>query len=243
MRHGEDDGGRVPWRWRAAWGAAVALVLLVGCERVEPRDPGRKILLSEVDYDQPERDVAEYIELYNTSAESCDLGQLALVLINGTSYLSGMSHTEYARIPLAPAGALAGHTYLAVGRQTPRSTEPGVRYAPRGWRDWDNLQNGPNDGVLLVNVKRNEILDALIYESVQEEINVPRLSVARDAIIAVRRADSMTSPGSFSRELREGALSRWHFTSKPTPGAPNLFIQAPAEAPLPARRGAEHESR
>ena len=69
------------------------------------------LMINEIDYDQPDTDAAEFIELYNGSPDTVSLDGKAIVLINGAN------GTEYARfnLPLTVL-ALAWYRRLVLPR-------------------------------------------------------------------------------------------------------------------------------
>jgi hypothetical protein len=177
------------------------------------------LVINEVDYDQPGLDTAEFVEIYNPTAEAVSLDGLALVFINGAN------GTEYERVLLsAEAGAsLAPGAYLVVASS-------GVTVAPgAAVIEFDlasnNIQNGDPDGIALFDTLTGTLIDALSYGG---QINAATIDGdAYDLVegTATSTLDSSSEPGSLIR-LPDGAdtddaAADWRFTSTPTPGSAN----------------------
>src|SRR5204863_456180 len=81
--------------------------------------PAGRLVINEVDYDNVGTDSAEFIEIYNPSAAAVNLGNLAVVLVNG------QTSTEYARVNLSLAGSsLAAGAYLVIGHASVLASVP-----------------------------------------------------------------------------------------------------------------------
>jgi len=130
------------------------------------------LVINEVDYDQAVNpDSTEYIELYNPTAASIDLTDVALILVNGNG-----TPAEYKRFPLVAAGSIAAGGYLVIGAAAVVPMGAGVKYTPpvgagaNQWPATDAVQNGgtaiapPGDGIILVNTATMTVIDKLAYE-------------------------------------------------------------------------------
>ena len=121
-------------------------------------DPSGHIVINEVDYDQPDNDTGEFVELFNTSSETIDLTNLVLVGINGKN------DTEYLRIDLGQAGTLAPGQYLVVGTTGVLANLPSGAASIAFPNSSNNIQNGGSDALGIVDLSSGELLDALSYE-------------------------------------------------------------------------------
>jgi hypothetical protein len=113
-----------------------------------------KLLINEVDYDQPSTDTAEYVEIVNAGAGPVNLGGVEIILANGND------GTIYNSIPLS--GTLAAGGYLVAASAGVTGIDPGAVVVPLAAAD-GNIQNGP-DGIALYDKPSATLLDALSYE-------------------------------------------------------------------------------
>ena len=116
------------------------------------------LLINEVDYDQPNADQAEFVELFNPSDCMLSTEDLRLELVNGARDEAKV----YAGIQLDPAGPfIAPGGYLVVGSaavvEALPEAVPGIAVSP-------SIQNGDPDGVLLR--RGQSVLDSLSYGGV-----------------------------------------------------------------------------
>jgi hypothetical protein len=115
-----------------------------------------RLVINEVDYDQPSTDTAEYIELYNPSSAPASLAGLRVVLVNGAT------STVYSTIDLSSVGSLAGGKYLVIAGSQVSVPASASKLDPV-WSQ-DQIQNGAPDGVVLIDGVTHTVLDALSYE-------------------------------------------------------------------------------
>ena len=74
--------------------------------------PAGRLVINEIDYDQPGSDLGEFVEIYNGSGESVSLAGLSLVAVNGAT------SADYRRIDLSLGSALLGPgEYLVIGTE------------------------------------------------------------------------------------------------------------------------------
>lgn len=120
-----------------------------------PPDPGTGnpappvtggLTINEIDYDQPGTDIAEFVELYNSSTDSIDLGNYQLQFINGTN------DSVYLTVPLS--GSLAAGGYFVIGSASVSNLSQELT---------GSIQNGAPDGVRLELIT-GELVDSLTYE-------------------------------------------------------------------------------
>ncbi|HEX4930788.1 MAG TPA: lamin tail domain-containing protein, partial [Gaiellaceae bacterium] len=112
---------------------------------------GPKVVINEVDYDQPGTDGAEFLELKNTSAAAANLDPYVVELVNGSG------GAVYATFDL-PAVSLAGGDYYVICASTTTTANCDLDVAP----DSNLIQNGSPDGLRLV--LAGTTVDALSYE-------------------------------------------------------------------------------
>lgn len=150
--------------------ALVAVVLPLGLRPAHAASS--TLVISEVDYDQPSTDSAEFIEVFNVTRSTLTLNNYALILFNGDSSPA----QEYARITLS--GKLPPRSILTVGSSTmPFLLPGGYAFLPFPG-DTDQIQNGPADGIALVNLATFGVIDALAYEGA-----VPAAQIAGGPIV------------------------------------------------------------
>jgi hypothetical protein len=180
------------------------------------------LVINEIDYDQPINDDAEFVEIYNVSAGTVDLTNLALAFFNGST--SGQASTEYLRIPLGP-GSLGAGEYLLV-RATATVTDAGTASIVKEFAAAkNNVQNGERDSIAIVDVISNAVVDAVTYQPLDgaQPMNATYTLVEGHVATAV---DSNTVVGSIVRAPNGNDTNDndvdFSFTSTPTPGAANV---------------------
>lgn len=101
------------------------------------------LVINEVDYDNPDLDTFEFVELYNGSPNALPLGSLRVELINGADLMRYTQINLIDAAPFLPAGE-----FLAIGSQPVLDTLP-----PRTLQILlqGSMQNGP-DAVRIVDV-------------------------------------------------------------------------------------------
>jgi hypothetical protein len=184
--------------------------------------PGH-LVINEVDYDQPGTDTMEFVELYNPTAAAIPLANLALILVNGAAAPAG----EYSRVLLGPAGAIAAGGYLVIATPAVTVQGSGVLYTPpvAEWPATNAVQNGPSDGMLLVDTAALTVIDRLSYAG---SVSVNLAGFGTVNLVegtATTAVDSSSIVRSIAR-LPNGtdtndAAADWHVAT-PTPGAANL---------------------
>lgn len=128
---------------------------------IRPRfeaDLGRvkRLVINEVDYDQPGSDAEEFIEVYNPGP-ALDTSNLGIHLVNGTTNVS------YDFLPLSSinGGVLMHDQYVVFGSQPVLDALPGSAH---GILFTGPIQNGSPDGLILVDDVNQIIFDSLSYE-------------------------------------------------------------------------------
>ena len=113
--------------------------------------PAAKVVINEVDYDQPGIDGAEFLELKNTSAAAVNLDLYFVQLVTGSD------GSVYTTIGL-PAVTLAGGDYYVICADMATTANCDLDVAP----DSNLIQNGAPDGLRLL--LAGTTVDALSYE-------------------------------------------------------------------------------
>src|SRR5262249_385646 len=116
--------------------------------------PVPKLVLNEVDYDQPGVDDGEFVEIVNVGSERVRLRHVGLLAVNGPT------STEYRRVQLGgPLGPGRRVVVAAPSVDVPH----GVRVIELPLAH-DNVQNGSPDALALFDVAHGKLIDALSYE-------------------------------------------------------------------------------
>ncbi len=113
--------------------------------------PAPKLVINEIDYDQPGSDTGEFIELYNAGGADVSLGGYSVDLVNGSG------GTVYNLIAL-PAVTLAAGDYFVVCAQSATTPNCDLDITP----DSNLIQNGSPDAVALM-------LDGVVADTVSYE--------------------------------------------------------------------------
>lgn len=169
-----------------------------------PPPTASDLAINEVDYDQVGADADGFVEIKNTGEAAADLAGITLVFVDG-----GTS-TEYRREELT--GTLAPGAYLVVA---------------------SDAQNGPPDGLALVDTVAGTLVDALSYEGeiTSAVIGAATFSLVEGTALAASVADSNAVDGSLIRapDGRDtgDAAADWAFTGTTTRGAANVLTPAP----------------
>ncbi|HSR33511.1 MAG TPA: lamin tail domain-containing protein, partial [Anaerolineae bacterium] len=111
------------------------------------------LTINEVDYDQPGTDMAEFVEILNTSGGSVNLDLYSLELVNG----SGGGAIVYNTLDL-PNVDLAAGDYYVVCADAGTVANCDLDVSP----DTNLIQNGAPDAVALV--LNQEVIDTVSYE-------------------------------------------------------------------------------
>ncbi len=118
--------------------------------------PEGRLVINELDYDEPGVDEHEFIEIYNAGAAPFPLEGVELQLIN----LNNPADPIYAQHLLSDAGAfLLPGAYLVIGDEAVMALPEGVLSLPL---EGGEIENGP-DHISLVD-GTGEVLDSITYE-------------------------------------------------------------------------------
>lgn len=178
-----------------------------------------RLVINEIDYDQPGTDTTEFVEIYNASSENARLDGVELVLVNG----SDVPPRDYGRVSLS--GSLAGHGFAVVASPlvTPAVGATVFRFAVQN----DNIQNGSPDAVGLLDTQSHVLLDALSYEgSVTGAVLTGETGTFDFTEGTPTTAADDSSPLKSLVRIPDGAdtndeMTDWSASLTPTPGAPN----------------------
>lgn len=111
--------------------------------------PEARLVINEVDYDQPSVDMAEFVELKNTGDTSANLGEYTLELINGAS--GGASIYQTIALPNVDLAA-SDYYVICSNSATVANCDLDIISV---------IQNGPADAVALF--KNGTIVDTVSY--------------------------------------------------------------------------------
>lgn len=162
-----------------------------------------RVVINEIDYDQPSTDTAEFVELKNIGNASANLGEYTLKLVNGANGLAAV----YQTITL-PNVDLAANDYFVVCSNSATVSNCDLDIITL-------IQNGPADAVALT--KNELIIDTVSYEG---NIALPYLEGS-----AVGLEDSGSLAGSIARfpDGTDTDQNNIDFQFRPiTPGTMNL---------------------
>jgi hypothetical protein len=181
--------------------------------------PAPTLVLNEVDYDQVGTDTDEFVEILNTGPSPVSLTGISLVFVNGAT------NAPYLTVALDPAGTLAAGQYVVVASTTVTVPigVPTIAFALAS----ANIQNGPPDGIALVDTVGNVLVDALSYAGAITAAAIPGLgTVSLVEGTALATTDSSTVNGALCR-LPNGsdtndAATDWTFCTTPSPGSANI---------------------
>jgi hypothetical protein len=181
-----------------------------------------RLVINEVDYDQVDADVGEFVEILNTGTGVVSLDGLALIAFNG----NGGGETK--RVALS--GSLAGGFYAVVANPSVSGIDSAAMVF-RFTADSDNLQNGAPDGVLLYDTVNLQAVDALSYEGAMPVVTPTGATAAVPLVegtaLSASVADTNTGVASLIRDPNgsdtDNATTDWKLTKTITPGSANVY--------------------
>ena len=125
------------------------------------------IVINEIDYDQPNSDQTEFIELFNPTSSPIDLANVEIDLISLGNQSQYVIYQTYAVGTLLQeqgfSTLLDANQYLVLGSQDILDATPQPSI-PLYIGDENLIQNGPADGLILIDVTTSTVLDAVSYE-------------------------------------------------------------------------------
>ena len=185
-----------------------------GCSATCQLEP--RLVINEVDYDQPSSDTLEFVEIYNAGPGAADLTDYVLVAVNGSGSL------QYNRWDLSASGetTLAPGAYLVIANALV-VTPPGTA---RIDTPLNSLQNGAPDGLGLFRFSDGTLIDALSYEG---EITAADTDFGFVNLVEGTAATALDD-GAIGSLIRspdgadtDDADADWSFNATATPGAAN----------------------
>lgn len=114
-----------------------------------------QIVINEVDYDQPDTDNAEFLELKNVGDSPFDLSGLAVVLYNGSSG----NAVQYRVIADAAWPSLQPGAYFVICGNSSLT----LNCDHAGAVATNLIQNGPMDAIAVVALPDSNVIDVLSY--------------------------------------------------------------------------------
>jgi hypothetical protein len=182
--------------------------------RSSPACGGSGLVLNEIDWDQPNADDAEFIEIYNGGASAAVLDGISLLLIND----QGVTYDA-----IALTGTLASGGFLVVADPMV-IVDPGATAVVMG-ASW-SIQQGP-DGIALVDMTSSSLIDGLSYGGDIGMVPIGPLMTMVSLVdgTPTPAMESSTLPSSVGR-MPNGAdtgddATDWIFRPVPTPGFTN----------------------
>jgi hypothetical protein len=179
------------------------------------------LVINEIDYDNVGTgDSAEFVEIYNPGSTDADLSGISLMLVNGNG------NAVYADIDLSSQDVLPAHGYLVVAGPNVTPAAGALKLDP-GWTGTDKIQNGPPDGVALVDTAAQTVIDALSYDGSITAAVLPNFPAPVSLVegTAATASDSNTTDGSLCREPNgndtDNANADWKFCATKSAGAAN----------------------
>jgi hypothetical protein len=142
--------------------------------------------------------------------------------------VNGSGDAVYTTVDLSSAGSLPGHSYLVISGTGVTVQGGGIAFAPTPAWTSNAVQNGPPDGMALVDTTGPTVLDALSYAgsltaAILTGFPSPVSLVEGTATTVV---DSNTVVGSMCRSPNgqdtDQAASDWAFCTTLTPGVANV---------------------
>ncbi len=181
------------------------------------------LVINEVDYDNVGPDTAEYIEIFNPSGGALPLTGVTLYLVNGNG------NTVYGTIDLGAAAATidaGGYLVVSTGAIVPTTA---LHIDPDWHTSGGDVQNGPPDGLALVDTTTHTVIDRFCYEGAMTAVTLPGftgpVSLVEGTFLAASVADSNTVQGALCRSPNgtdgDNAAMDWKFCTSLTPGDAN----------------------
>jgi len=188
--------------------------------------PAADLVINEIDYDQPDTDTAEFIEIRNNDSVSVDLSAYNLQLVNGASG----GATQYQLFAL-PAVNLAPGGYFVVCGNAANVPNCDLDVAP----DSNLIQNGDPDAVALR-------LGTMIVDTVSYEGNTgaPYTEGSGTGLVDTAEGSQSISrcPDGFDTDVNNNDF----FLRTSSAGAANDCPAAPVEVAIHEIQGAGHIS-
>jgi hypothetical protein len=196
------------------------------------------LVINEVDYDTAVgTDNAEFVEIFNPTAQAVSLSGIALVRVNGANSM------EYGRTDLSSLMSIPAGGYVVVrGSDVNVPVPMGVAAVFFGSMAGTNqIQNGAPagdppgsspDGLALIHVPSNTLIDAFSYEgsvtaAMITNFSPSPVSLVEGTVLSTASVDSDTVVRSLIRNPNgtdtNNAATDWVLTTTLTPGLPNVL--------------------
>ncbi len=172
--------------------------------------PGTTLLINEIDYDQPNIDSAEFVELYNPTASAINLSGYKIVFYNGALKAS----VDYLQIQLSGQVPAGGYFLIAAPGFKNDAGASLISFADAS----NNIQNGDPDGVVLFD-NTNTKIDSVSYGGTMPGVTEGGTSAPTDSNTGI--GSIIRSPNGTDSNVNG---TDWKFTSKITPGAENILV-------------------
>lgn len=135
------------------------------------------IIINEIDYDQAGSDIAEFIELYNTSPGPVSLSGYSIDLVNGSS---GSTYNSFD----LNSHSIDANGYLVLCGDATTVANCTINLASSSW-----LQNGGSDGDAIALLREGTLVDSVVYEGIGNHL----ASLAEGGSFASADSSSITA--------------------------------------------------
>lgn len=167
-----------------------------------------QVVINEVDYDQPDTDNAEFLELKNTGSTPYDLSTLAVIMYNGSSG----NAVQYRTIADPGWPMLAPGAYFVICGNISLT----VNCDHEGEVPTNLIQNGPMDAIELISLPDSAVLDVLSYggtlQGHVEGTGTSQIDLNTEGTLSLNRWPDGNDTNDNDTDFRVGC---------PTPGAAN----------------------
>jgi large repetitive protein len=183
------------------------------------------LVINEVDYDQPGgagSDIAEYIEIFNPSGSALPLAGVQIILINGNGAAPYGTPIDLSGVN---GGTLPANGYIVIAGANVAVTAPGAFKLDPGFT-LDEVQNGPPDGIALINNTTHVLIDAISYEGSVGPVDLtgfpaPISLVEMTATTAIDAAGAGSICRSPNGQDTDNALADWKVCATLSAGSAN----------------------
>lgn len=189
------------------------------------------LVVNEIDYDQVDADLAEFVELFNTCDVAVSTADTFMVLFNGNSDPGGL---YFNGAPFAFAEATVPAKGFVVFGSTNVTVPDGVQKVDM---PGDNLlQNGTRDAISIINTTARQLVDTVTYEGTQASFSAVldgTTYVAQEGLAAageVNAAPNMSINRSPDGTDTNDNSVDFQSSTTVTPGATNVVTAPPPPA-------------
>ena len=112
------------------------------------------VVINEIDYDQAGSDVAEFIELHNTSPGPVSLNGYSIDLVNGSN---GSSYNSFG----LNSHSIDANGYFVLCGDATTVANCTISLSSSGW-----IQNGGSDGDAIALLRDGTLIDSVVYEGI-----------------------------------------------------------------------------